>query len=137
MFVGINCRCTDCEAVIMEQVQYDNNSAIHGGALDINASTPTPVVVVASEFMSNTARIISDDPGTNTSIVLAGNGGGIRCLGGDLPLLVSCPFLHCTPATGAILVAVDCFSFAAVWSGHGTPLLHAILAIRLLPLAAF
>ena len=136
MFVGIICRCTDCEAVIMEQVQYDNNSAIHGGALDINASTPTPVVVVASEFMSNTARIISDDPGTNTSIVLAGNGGGIRCLGGDLPLLVCCPSLHCTPATGAILL-LAAFSFAALWSGRGTPLLHAILAIRLLPLAAF
>ena len=81
--VDYKCRCTDCEAVILEQIQFDNNSAIHGGALDVNASTPTPVIVVDSDFMSNTARIISDDPGTNTSIVLAGNGGGIRCLGGE------------------------------------------------------
>lgn len=51
--------------------------------MDINASTPTPVIIVGSDFMSNTARITSDDLGTNTSIVLAGNGGAIRCIGGE------------------------------------------------------
>lgn len=96
MLLVMQFRCTDCEAVILEYVQFDNNSAIHGGALDINSSTPTPVIVKASEFMSNTARIISDDPGTNTSIVLAGNGGGIRCLGGDSLLPGKSLFAHMT-----------------------------------------
>ena len=80
---AVTCRCTDCQFVILDQLQFDNNSAIHGGALDINASTPNPVIVRGSDFMSNRARIIGNDADSNTSVVLAGNGGAIRCLGGQ------------------------------------------------------
>lgn len=77
------CRCQGCLAVILEQMQFFNNSAAHGGGLDINATLPNPVIVTASQFTTNSARVVADEAG-NSSVraTLAGNGGGIRCLGG-------------------------------------------------------
>lgn len=83
-------RCEGCLAVILEQVQFLNNSAIHGGGLDINATLPNPVIIVSSQFISNSARIVTDDDGnSNLTATLAGNGGGIRNLGGEAPRLSS------------------------------------------------
>ena len=75
-------------AVILEQVQFLNNSAIHGGGLDINATLPNPVIIVASHFTYNSARVVTEAAG-NASVraTLAGNGGAIRCLGGESCLL--------------------------------------------------
>ena len=76
-------RCEGCLAVILEQVQFLNNSAIHGGGLDINATLPNPVIIVGSQFTYNSARVVTNDDGdSNLTTVLAGNGGGVRCLGG-------------------------------------------------------
>ena len=91
-------RCEGCLAVILEQVQFLNNSAIHGGGLDINGTLPNPVIIVNSQFTYNSARVVTDDDGnSNLTTTLAGNGGGIRCLGGEppipLPLLCHPPFV--------------------------------------------
>lgn len=69
--------------MILERMQFLNNSAIHGGGLDINATLPKPVIITASQFASNSARVVDEEAG-NSSVraTLAGNGGAIRCLGG-------------------------------------------------------
>ena len=127
-------RCQGCLAVILEQVQFLNNSAIHGGGLDINASLPNPVIITASQFTYNSARVLPDDAG-NSSLraILAGNGGAIRCLGGmldssvglhdpDLDHAVHChnPVQNKQPPGGSITVLcfhrsnVLCFLFHAL-----------------------
>ena len=96
------CRCQGCLAVILEQMQFLNNSAIHGGGVDINASLPTPIIITASQFTYNSARVVIDAQG-NSSVraTLAGNGGGIRCLGGERAAAVHALLCLQTPAAQA------------------------------------
>ncbi|KAL0048014.1 hypothetical protein WJX82_005700 [Trebouxia sp. C0006] len=100
-------RCEGCLAVILEQVQFLNNSAVHGGGLDINATLPNPVIIVGSQFTYNSARVVTDDDGdSNLTTVLAGNGGGVRCLGGNL-YLIDDSFDDNTATNGAAVYAVQ------------------------------
>ena len=85
------CRCEGCLAVILEQAQFINNSAIHGGGVDINTTLPNPVIIVDSQFTYNGARVVEDNEdaaNSNLTTSLAGNGGGIRCLGGEMSMIV-------------------------------------------------
>ncbi len=76
--------CEGCLAVILEQVQFLSNSAIHGRFLDINTTLPSHVIIVGSQFTYNSARAVTDRNGnSNLTTVLTGNGRGIRCLAGQ------------------------------------------------------
>ena len=68
---------------MVEQVQFTNNTATHGAAIDLNSTVPIPVIITQSLFDANQANILTAAQiADNMTLSHAGDGGGLRCLGG-------------------------------------------------------
>lgn len=69
---------------MVEQVQFTNNTATHGAAIDLNSTVPIPVIITQSLFDANQANILTAAQiADNVTLAHAGDGGGLRCLGGE------------------------------------------------------
>ena len=68
---------------MVERVQFTNNTATHGAAMDLNSTVPIPVIITQSWFDGNQANTLTAAQiADNMSLSHAGDGGGLRCLGG-------------------------------------------------------
>ena len=78
------CSCEQCLVVMVERAQFVNNTATHGAAIDVNTTLPIPVIITQSMFDSNHANVLTKAQiAENVSLAHAGDGGALRCLGGE------------------------------------------------------
>lgn len=99
---ALTCRCEDCLLVVVEKLRFVNNTATDGAAFDINNTTPYPVIITDCMFDGNEALTMRNPlaADNSTAQVAVGNGGGVRCLGGNClaSAAICCPMLcwrHC------------------------------------------